>query len=86
VTGDIERVEAGGFEDDLRKIIDAVETVREADLNRTIGRATRSEIIRSIKVEILRRFGEAHPAVKVKFLSGPYCDSNEGVGPARRMR
>jgi len=83
---DIERIEAGGFEDELRKIIDQVEESREKELGGAIGRTARSEIMKAIKEEVLRRFSKNHPKVKVKFLTGPYRDSNEGMGPARRIR
>jgi hypothetical protein len=42
--------------------------------------------MKAIKEEVLRRFSKLHPKTKVKFLSGPYRDSNEGIGPARRIR
>ena len=83
---DIERLEAGGFEDDLRRVIDEVEARREEQLRRTRGRAARAAIVDEIKAEVLRLFEQLHPGVKVTFLTGPYRDPNMRSGPARRMR
>jgi hypothetical protein len=83
---ELERLEAGGFEDDLRRIVDEVEESRETELSKALGRLNRAYIMAEIKQEVLDRFGQVHPGTKVKFLTGPYRDSNEGIGPARRMR
>ena len=86
MAGDIEKTEAGGFEDELLKIIDETEESKEAELAKTFGRAARAKIMATIKKQALARFGKLHPDVKVKFLNGPYRDSKEGIGPARRIR
>jgi hypothetical protein len=82
----IDRFEAGGFEEELARTIDDVEREREEELRTAAGRAARARIIRDIKEEILRRFGANHPDVKVRFLSGPYCDSDVPRGQRGRTR
>jgi hypothetical protein len=83
---EVDRVEAGGFEDELRRIINDVEAEREEKLRSTQGRKARAEIVDGIKAEVLRRFGEAHPDVKVRFLTGPYRDADVPRGQAGRKR
>ncbi len=83
---EINRVEAGSFEDELRRIIDEVERGREELLRSTRGRKARAAIITEIKVEVLRRFGEAHGGVKVRFLSGSYRDADVPTGQVGRKR
>jgi hypothetical protein len=86
VAQDIEHFEAGGFEDDLRRLIDEVETRREEQLRQARGRVARAGIVGEIRAEVLALFEQLHPGVKVRFLSGPYRDPNVRSGPARRMR
>ena len=83
---EVDRVEAGGFEDELRRIIDEVERDREERLRSTQGRSARAEVVAEIKAEILKRFGEAHPDAKVRFLTGPYRDSDVPTGQKGRKR
>ncbi len=83
---EINRIEAGGFERDLRRLIDEVEVEREELLRSTQGRKPRTEIINGMKAEIVKRFGEAHPGVKARFLSGPYRDADVPRGQAGRKR
>jgi hypothetical protein len=83
---EIDRIEAGGFEDELRRLIDAVEAEREELLRSTRGRKARAEVVDGIKAEVVGRFGEAHPDVKARFLSGPYRDADVPRGQKGRMR
>jgi len=81
-----DRVEAGGHEDDLRRIVDEVEAEREGDLGKALGRKARAEIVAGIRAEILRRFEERHPGVRARFLTGPYRDPDVPVGTKGRTR
>ncbi len=83
---EVERLEAGGHEEELRAIIDEVEAAREAELRETLGKKPRTAIIDGIRAEVLRRFAEAHPDVRVKFLSGPYRDPDAPRGQRGRKR
>ena len=83
---EVNRVEAGGFEDELRRIIDEVERGCEEVLRSTRGRTARAAIITEIKAEVLRRFGEAHRGVKVRFLSSSYRDADVPTGQVGRKR
>jgi len=83
---EVDRVEAGGREDELRAIVDEVEAEREAELRGTLGRGPRAAIIGKIKAEVLRRFAEAHPDIEVKFLTGPYRDPGAPRGQRGRKR
>ena len=83
---EVNRVEAGGFEDELRRIIDDVEREREEVLRSTRGRGARAAIINGIKAEATRRFAEAHEGVKVRFLSGSYRDADVPTGQVGRKR
>lgn len=80
---EVDRVEAGGHEDDLRRIIDEVEAAREEELRSAVGKGPRAAIIGEIKAEIVRRFAEAHPDAKPRFLTGPYRDPD---APPRGQR
>ena len=82
----IDRIEAGGHEQELRAIIDEVEAAREAELRETAGKRRRAAIIDEIKTEVLRRFAEAHPDIDVKFLTGPYRDPGAPRGQRGRKR
>ncbi len=82
----VDRFEAGGFEGELRRIIDEVESEREQLLRSTQGRKPRTEIIDAIKAEVVRRFAEAHPGVRVRFLTGPYRDADVPTGQKGRKR
>ena len=82
----INRLEAGGFEDDLRRIIDEVEAANEDRLRSTLGRKARTAVIKEMKHEILERFAKRHPGVKVRFLSEPYCDHDTVRGHRGRRR
>ncbi len=84
--GEVDRLEAGGHEEELKAVIDAVEAEREAELRGTLGKLARSAIIDEIKAEVLRRFAEAHPDVPVRFLTGPYRDSDAPRGQRGRKR
>lgn len=87
MNGELERLEAGGHEDDLRRIIDEVEAAREDELRRLRGAKVRAKALEEIKQEVLRRFAELHPDVRPRFLSGPYRDQDAPpAGPARRRR
>ena len=83
---EVDRIEAGGHEDELRRIIDEVEAAREEELRRALGRGPRSAIIQEIKAEVVRRFTGAHPDVKPRFLTGPYRDANAPRGQRGRKR
>jgi hypothetical protein len=83
---EVDRVEAGGHEAELRAIIDEVEAAREFELRGAKGRGPRSAIIGEIKAEVLRRFAERHPDVRARFLSGPYQDEDAPKGPEGRVR
>jgi hypothetical protein len=83
---EIERIEAGGFEDELRKIIDTVEAEREELLRSTQGRKPRAEVVDGIKAEVVKRFAKAHPDVKPRFLTGPYRDADVPRGQKGRKR
>jgi hypothetical protein len=83
---EIDKLEAGGHEEQLRGIIDEVEAAREDELRETLGKKPRAAIIAGIRVEVLRRFAEAHPDVKVKFLTGPYRDPDAPRGQRGRKR
>ena len=83
---EVNRLEAGGHEEELRTIIDEVEAAREAELRETLGKQARSAIIDGIKAEVLRRFAEACPDVEVKFLTGPYSDPGAPRGQRGRTR
>ena len=83
---EIDRLEAGGFEDELRRVIDEVEAEREEILRSTPGRKARTEIVAGIKAEVLKRFGKMHPDLKVRFLSGPYRDADVPRGQPGRKR
>ncbi len=83
---EIDKLEAGGYEEELRAIIDEVEAARETELRETLGKAPRTAIIDGIRAEVLRRFAEAHPDVKVKFLTGPYRDADAPQGQRGRKR
>lgn len=85
--GELDRLEAGGYEEDLRRIIDEVEAAREAELRALKGSKVRARFLAELKAEILRRFEALHPGVRVRFLSGPYKDPDAPPeGPARRKR
>ena len=83
---EVYRLEAGGHEAELRAIVDEVEASREAELSGTLGKAPRAAIIDEIRAEVLRRFAEAHPEVKVRFLTGPYRDPDAPRGQRGRKR
>ena len=83
---EIDRLEAGGHETELRAIVDEVEAARETELRETLGKQARSAIIDAIRAEVLRRFAEAHPDVKVKFLTGSYRDPDAPRGQRGRTR
>ncbi len=83
---DVDRLDAGGHEDELRAILDEVEAAREAELSETLGKNARSAIIGEIRAEALRRFAEAHPDVKVKFHTGSYRDPDAPQGQRGRKR
>jgi len=83
---EVDRVEAGGHENELRTIVDEVEAAREAELRETTGKRPRAAIINAIKAEVLRRFAEAHPDIEVKFLTGPYRDPGAPRGQRGRKR
>ena len=83
---EVDRVEAGGFEDELRRIIEEVESEREDLLRLTRGRKARAEIVDGIKAAVVRRFGGIHPDVRVRFLTGPYRDPDVPTGQAGRKR
>ena len=82
----INRIEAGGFEGELRRVIDQVEAEREGLLRSTRGRKARAGIVGGAKAEILRRFGQKHPDVRVRFLCGPYRDPDVPRGQPGRKR
>ena len=83
---EVDRVEAGGHEAELRAIIDEVEAAREDELRGMLGKRPRSRIIEEIRAEVLRRFAEAHPGVTALFLSGPYQDADAPRGQRGRKR
>ena len=83
---EIDKLEAGGHEAELRAIVDDVEAAQEARLQETLGKTARAAIIEGIKAEALRRFAEAHPDVKVRFLTGPYSDADAPRGQRGRKR
>lgn len=84
--GEVDRLEAGGHEEELKTIIDEVEAAREAELRETLGKRPRTAIIDEIRAEVLRRFAEAHPDVTVKFLTAPYRDPDAPRGQRGRKR
>ena len=86
VEDEVNRIEAGGFEDELRRVIDEVEAEREEFLRSTQGRKARTAIVDGTKAEVLKRFGRIHPDVRVRFLSGPYRDADVPRGQAGRKR
>ena len=83
---EVDRIEAGGSEDELRRIIDQVEGETEERLRSTQGRNARASVVAGIRAEVLRRFGEIHPDVKVRFLTGPYRDPDAPRGQKGRKR
>ncbi|MHC5055267.1 MAG: hypothetical protein ACYTKD_11190 [Planctomycetota bacterium] len=83
---EVDRLEAGGHEEELRALVDEVEASREGELRETLGKDPRAAIIDEIRAEVLRRFAEAHPGVKVKFLTGPYGDLDAPRGQRGRKR
>jgi DNA-binding transcriptional LysR family regulator len=83
---DVDRLDAGGHEDELKGILDEIEAAREAELSETLGKSARSAIIGGIRAEALRRFAQAHPGVKVKFHTGPYRDPDAPRGQRGRKR
>ncbi len=82
----MERFQAGGHEEELARMVDDVEREREGELRGALGKKARADIMAAIKTEILRRFAEAHPDVKVRFLTGPYVDPDAPRGTRGRKR
>jgi hypothetical protein len=72
-----ERLDAGGREEELLRIIDEVEALHEERLRRTVGRRARAAVMVEIDREAMRRFRRAYPGVEPRLYTGPYRNAKE---------